>query len=368
MLIIERLLKLLNIKFTSKYLKDNILSHPDYPSLLSISDTLNKYNIETLAVNIDFEKLKEVPFPCIVQMKTNNSFSLFVLHEIIDNKVLCYDIEDKLVTFSKDDFLDKWTGVSLLVEASENSKEVNIEQKLKSIRILNILKISVSIFFISWIIIAFLNSEVINNTSSIFYMVSFTILKFIGLIVGVLLLWLDVDKYNPKLQAFCSGGGKKINCNAVLNSKYAKLFNGALSISIIGFSYFSGTLLFLVFNGFSSTALSVLSLFSLLTFSIVLVSIYYQAFVIKQWCKFCVIMQAVLVAEIVTTFFGNYFQSSIKIETLPSLFTLLLLPIFVWKLLKPLLNKERETNFYKRALKKIKHNPSVLESLSHLSL
>ena len=46
----KQLLTLLGVKSTSKYLKDKILSHPDYPSLLSISDTLEEYQIETLAV------------------------------------------------------------------------------------------------------------------------------------------------------------------------------------------------------------------------------------------------------------------------------------------------------------------------------
>ena len=40
-------LKLLKVKFTSKYVKDSILSHPEHPSLLSISDILEKFNIQT---------------------------------------------------------------------------------------------------------------------------------------------------------------------------------------------------------------------------------------------------------------------------------------------------------------------------------
>ena len=56
---VKRILNLLNVKYTSKYLKDTILSHPNYNSLLSISDTLDKYNIENLALKIDWIKLKK---------------------------------------------------------------------------------------------------------------------------------------------------------------------------------------------------------------------------------------------------------------------------------------------------------------------
>ncbi|WP_303317158.1 vitamin K epoxide reductase family protein [Flavivirga abyssicola] len=359
----KSLLNAYGIANTSKYLKDTIISHADYPSLLSISDTLEKYNIETLAVKIDAGKLTEIPLPCIIQLKVDRTPLFFVLHKVLEDKVLYYDDKSKLVTLSKEYFLKKWTGVCLLAEASKESKEINIEEKLKSKRTLNILKGSISVLLLSWIGITFLNSEITTNISSTVSVIVFTVLKLIGLIVGVLLLWFDVDKHNPTLQSFCSGGSGKVNCNAVLNSKYAKIFSGTLSLSIIGFSYFFATFIFLVVSGFSLSALSVLSLSSFLTLPIVLVSVYYQAFIIKQWCKFCIIIQAVLVVEITIMFSGNYYQSTLAIEKLPLLFALVLLPILIWKLLKPLLEQEKETNVYKRGLKKIKHNPDVLEGL-----
>jgi ABC-type bacteriocin/lantibiotic exporter with double-glycine peptidase domain len=91
----KQLLCSLNIKYTSKYLKDSILSHPDHPSLLSISNTLEKYQIEILAVKIDFEKLKEMPTPCIVQVQINKRPLFFVLKNVLDNKVSYYDDKNK---------------------------------------------------------------------------------------------------------------------------------------------------------------------------------------------------------------------------------------------------------------------------------
>ena len=51
----KKLLNLLKVEHTNNYLKDAILSHPDHPSLLTVSDTLDKYNIEKLAVKIEAE-------------------------------------------------------------------------------------------------------------------------------------------------------------------------------------------------------------------------------------------------------------------------------------------------------------------------
>lgn len=58
----RRILKLFDVPYTGSYLKDALLSHPHYPSLLAIADTLDKYGISQLAVKIGKEKLDQVPF------------------------------------------------------------------------------------------------------------------------------------------------------------------------------------------------------------------------------------------------------------------------------------------------------------------
>ncbi|MEP1488877.1 MAG: vitamin K epoxide reductase family protein [Algibacter sp.] len=359
----KRLLISLNIKHTSKYLKDSILSHPDHPSLLSISDTLEKYQIETLAVKIDADKLNEMPMPSIVQVEVNRQPLFFVLQKVLDNKVSYYDDKNKLTESSKETFLKLWTGICLLVETTTQSKEKDIEKKLVAKRTQNVLLGSITLLLLSSITISIFSSEATTNALSTLYTIICTVLKAIGLTVGVFLLWYDVDQYNPTLQSFCTGGGKKNNCNAVLGSKYAKLFDGTLSLSLLSFSYFFGTLIYLVINNFSPRALSVLGVISFISAPIIIISIYYQAVIIKQWCKFCIIIQGVLIAEIGISFLSEFYKTPIAYETLPLLLALLLIPILGWKLLKPLLEQEKETNVHKRGLKKIKNNPDVLGGL-----
>ena len=225
------------------------------------------------------------------------------------------------------------------------------------------LKGCVAILLFSWMVISFLNAEKGVNLSSKLYIIIYTLIKVIGITVGIFLLWFEVDQYNPTLQSFCTGENKKINCNAVLGSKHAKLFNGNLSLSLLSFSYFFGTLAYLLVYGFSSSTLCMLGVMSFISLPVLLISIYYQAIVIKQWCKFCIIIQSVLIVEICITFLGEFYKTPIAYETLPLLLALLLIPILSWKLLKPLLEQEKETNIHKRGLKKIKSNPAILKSL-----
>lgn len=359
----RKILELLKIKYTSKYLKDSILSHPDHPSLLAISDTFNRYNINNEAIKIGQDKFSYLPLPCIVQVSVRGTTFFYTLIKITDAKVIFYDQENKLKQETKEDLLKKWTGICLLAEKSEKSREIDIEKKLFERQTFNTLKGLIITLLLSWIIINFLNTETLLNTSLSAYIIIYSVLKLIGLTVGVFLLWFEIDQFNPTLQSFCRGGNKKINCNAILGSKHAKLFNGTLNLSLLSFSYFLGTLLFLLFYSFSPTTLFLLGVLSLISFPVVLISIYYQAIVIKQWCKFCVIIQALLIAEIGITFFGKFYKAPVEYEVLPLLLAVLLIPILGWKIVKPFLEQEKEANIYKRGLKKIKNNPDVLNGL-----
>lgn len=359
----KQLLKTLNVAYTSKYLNDTILTHVDYPSLLSISDTLSKYNIETLAIKIDWKKLQDMPLPCIVHVEARGNSLFFILKEVLEDSVAYYNEKNMLIKSAKEEFLSQWTGVCLLTATTEESKEIDIDKKRASKNRLNILIGSIVVLLLSWIVSSYLKSEIVTSASVVLYTLFYTVLKIIGVTVGLFLLWFEVDEYNPTLQSFCTGSSQKINCNAVLNSKYATLFNGVFSVSLISFAYFFGSFVYLLIYGFSPIAFSILGMLSFISLPAVLISIYYQAVVIKQWCKFCIIIQVVLICEIIITFFSGFYKISITYEAVPFLLAVLLVPILGWKLLKPLLEYEKDTNIYKRGLKRIKNNPDVLEGL-----
>lgn len=359
---VMKILDLLKIPNTKKYIEDYVLSHPNYPSLLTVSDTLQKFKIETLAINISFEKIQEIPLPCITQVKKEGSSLFVILNKISEENIEYFDDKNRTIKVAKEQFFKIWTGICLLAETTEDSGEIDIEKKLISKILLNVLKISVGLLLFAWILITFINSETINNFIPASYIAIYTILKIIGLTVGGLLLWYDVDQYNPTLQNFCTGTSEKINCNSVLDSKHSKLFKGTLSLSELSFAYFFGTFSFLVLQEFSYNAVYTLGSISFLGLPVIALSLYYQAFIIKQWCKFCIVIQAVLSLEIIVSFFGKFYNINLQLNSI-FLVALILLPLLVWKLIKPLLQAEKETNIYRRNFKKLKNNPEVLEGL-----
>lgn len=358
----KQLLTSLKVKHTNTYIKDSVLSHQYHPSLLSISDTLTKYNIENAAIKIKKNEFDQLPTPCIVQVSIRGATLFYTLNKITTSAVFYFDDKNKLREAAKEEFLKLWTGVCLLAETNKDSKEIDIEKKLVNKRFLNSILVVSALLLGIWIVSSFAKSDLSGNVISTIYVMLFGLLKLTGLTVGVFLLWYDVDQYNPTLQSFCTGG-KKINCNAVLKSKYASLFDGNLRLGLLGFSYFFTTFGYLVLYTFSSTAMGLLAITSIITLPVVAISIYYQAAIIKQWCKFCIIIQVVLISEMSISFLGDFYKMPIVLETLPLYFTMFLIPIILWKLIKPLIEQRKETNVYKRGYKKIKANPFVLESL-----
>tara|TARA_R110002073_G_scaffold72537_1_gene177065 strand:+ start:24143 stop:25732 length:1590 start_codon:yes stop_codon:yes gene_type:complete len=358
----KQLLKLLKVRHTNTYLEDNILSHQDYPSLLSISDVLTKYNIENVAVKIAKDNFDELPTPCIVQVSKDGSGLFYTLNKITLTTVSYFDDKNKLLESTKQEFLKIWTGVCLLAETNVNSKEIDIDKKLASKNFFKSLTGVIIILLTFWIANSFSMSDLLGNYTLTTYTVIYSILKLIGLTAGVFLLWFDIDQFNPTLQNFCTGG-KKINCNAVLKSNYATLFDGNLSLGLLGFSYFFATFFCLALSNFSSSAMTLLAILSIILLPVIAISFYYQAAVVKQWCKFCVIIQVVLVAEITISFFGGFYKNHFAFETLFICITLFIMPIVIWNLIKPLIIHQKESYVFKRGLKRIKANPIVLESL-----
>ncbi|EWH12771.1 protein-disulfide isomerase [Cellulophaga geojensis KL-A] len=357
----QKILDLLQIKSTKKFISESLESHPDYPSLLSITDTLDKYNIETLGIKIKEERLEEVPLPCIAQVEVNNTPLFYAITEIDSNTITYFDENNKIANESKDSFLKKWTGICLLVEKTEQSKEPNIEQTLAKKKTLTLFATIIGLLLSLWLVFSFLQTAS-GSASSNVLMILYTSLKMIGLATAVFLLWFEVDKYNPTLQNFCSGG-KKVSCDQVLNSKHAYILNGTVSISAVTFGYFFASITLLVTSGFSSSALALLNILSVLAIPAIIYSLYTQAVVIKKWCKFCIVILTVLAVENLLTFFTGGLSLSINIPDTLLFFALLITPIPLWTLLKPRLEKGKETTMLKRSLQKIKNNKTVFESL-----
>jgi uncharacterized membrane protein len=281
------LVALLGVNVSASTLRKEIEEHPDYPSLLSISDVLNTYGVENIGIKFDLTKFTEIPVPFVTQLKGIKSDIIFftIVKEIKGDIIHFLDPEKhRWGTLAIGDFLKRCSLVALLAEAGDDAGEKDYIKSRKEEKRKNSVHYFIALCIPAIAIVAGIISLAQYGISALLPFV-FSILTLAGAFIGALLLLYEFDQHNPVLQQICSAG-KKLNCGAVLRSKAAKI--AGISWSAIGFSYFMGMLLLLLFSGMANpAALFAVSWVNAIAAPYVVFSVYYQWRVVKQWCVLC---------------------------------------------------------------------------------
>jgi uncharacterized membrane protein len=362
-----RFCKLLDIRVTETTVKKEITQHPNYPSLLSISDALRSYKVENISIKTTIDNLSTLQTPVIVQVngkKTNYSLFGIINQFLSNNQINWYNPEKK-----KNELIDKstfetlFTGYALLAETNIESGEIDYQKKRNEEKRQNIFNgvITLSIPFILFasVVYTVANKGIIQTLLPI----SFVIVTFIGAITSALLLLYEVDQHNPSIEKICSGG-KKMNCGAILNSKASHILG--VSWSVIGFTYFMGALLALLIGGLTnSNILFLVTLTNFMALPYVAFSIYYQAIVARQWCPMCLTVQVCLVLQLIVALSGSFYQYPASSFFL-SLIMLITSYAFVFvsvSIMIPALQKSKEGKLYQHELARLKHSPEIFNAL-----
>lgn len=280
----------LNISVSNTYFRKSVASHPEYPSILSVSDTLERIDIKHAVAKVQEEDLENIPFPFVLHLRRGQG-QLLLIRSQQDLREHESDIED-------------WDGVILLIEESdvaldeEHQEYISREKTAKAGFV--ILGVSALLFFILMLS---------QNFSWHYLLLLTTALG--GTILGVLLTAKDVGIRYEAVEAFCNSG-KKTNCDRVLTSDEASLF-GRFKLSDVVLSYFIFQLiitgLWLPVENEVSAILSVMFVFTMLSIPAVGYSLYIQGVKLKSWCRLCLLVGAVFLAQ--ATLFGWMYTANI---------------------------------------------------------
>src|ERR1700712_947872 len=99
-------MKSLDIAISKTLLRQCLEQHPDYPSALSITDTLEDLGIENITLQIEKENLSKVPLPFLAHVNSNGGD-----FELINNPVFLTD--------DSNDFYKTWSGIIIAAEKPE---------------------------------------------------------------------------------------------------------------------------------------------------------------------------------------------------------------------------------------------------------
>lgn len=307
--VVYRFLKSLKIPVSRRYVENLILSHPDYPSLLSIADTFERLGINYCASKIKKEQLNNTAFPYLLPISSGQEEIIFIEKEADLNK--------------NEKQLHHWDGVIFQAEATHtiNDKENNLIYSRENIfKGLSIILVCV---FGTLLILPFINT---------FRWINIILLSTSGggSLVGYSLVTRDLGLKNRVIEALCHAG-KNTNCDKILNSEYSRVW-GIIKFSDLTLSYFVvQSILFSLLTAMPATAPSILcflSSMSLLTIPTILFSIYYQYYKARTWCKLCLIINFILIAQ-ASLFAYQIIKNPIQLNNISALTLLFSLLIFV---------------------------------------
>ncbi len=349
-------LKLLKVPFTKSTLKRRLEENPYFPSLYCISEVFNWYKIENKGIRIEKEQLDELPLPFMAYVTNDEIAStdfVNVTNVTIDS-VTFYDGKEHTIT--KDEFVYRWSSnIVFLAEVVDNSKErgfnKNRREEIKQRNKLYFLLLGFSLILI--------NGTINYLFSSHDFTASLTLLLFSlsGLFISVLLLIYEIDKSNAFVKNICTGG-VRTDCQAVLGSKGAKLFG--ISWAEIGFFYFGFLALFLLIPEISySEKIMYLSYISVLSALYIPFSLFYQYKIVKQWCRLCLIIQAILFLNLVWVQKFGDFNSYFDRMNVIFFLSCVIMPILLWYSLRPVIIKARDADNFLASYKRLSTRTDV---------
>lgn len=340
----EQLLKLLNINVTSSTIKQKLELHPYFPSFLAINDCLSEWGIDSQCHQVDKTNyLKNLQPPFVAHL--NEAGGRFVLIKSMENnKFVLSDEKYNNLIVKESDFLGRWSGFVLCAIGNSKSGEANyIQNRFKEI--LTILMTPLVILILGIILyLKLINQNIEISTLTLIF------LKLGGIVISVLLLMHSLNANNPFIKNLCTLNGKN-DCNAILKSDAAKVTSW-LSWSEVGFFYFTGSFLLLLFD---STSLFLLAVLSLFTLPYIIYSISYQ-YRSKNWCILCCIVQVILAIEAVISIRVVIYEAPFFPVLGITYFISVISPILLWYYLKPSLTAASQLKPLKQQLNKFKYN------------
>lgn len=305
-----------------------VQSHPNYPSLLAISDTLSFFNIDNAAARVEFSEIDDMPDRFITLLSEHLSMPHLYFIEKKNNSY--FGTKDKkTVEIPKASLESRWNNVVLL--AARSQEEIIVKKE----------KQHWDWFLSALCLILFVAIVFLFNGDLQTY--SFFMFPTIGLLFSVAAL---KDLFGAKsnlLNDFCNITAST-SCATVVNSDKWKIFKtiNFSDLSILFFTTQFLSLFILILSGDSITFFSIQKIILLISLPVILASLYYQKFVEKKWCPICLVIIGILLIEMVYLFLFEMDSFAISYKPLIVFGLVSATVALVWPLLKKLLTQQKE--------------------------
>ncbi|MFV8347623.1 vitamin K epoxide reductase family protein [Flavobacterium sp. ZB4P13] len=338
--LVQKYLEINHFSNQKEGFEDLFQSHPNYPSVFAVTDTLNMLSIENIAIKVPKEQLLELPnsFLAIYNEGLVLVSKTSALINIVTEKGEKQDL-------SFNEFITGWDGIVIAIEPNETIENESLKSNSKwliySLPVLAL--IIVSTIYNSY----GLNDFVLLLTS------------IIGLLFSVFIVQEKLGLKNQIVSKFCNIS-PNASCDSVIKSDKGEI-NKWVSFSDLPILFFSVNVLSIALQPASSS--NVVGFLSLLSLPVILYSIWVQKRQLKKWCLLCLVISFIIVLQsVIWIFMGQPFLGI----ALPNLFSYLISLIVTtsfWLVIKPILENKIKMEKSINELKKFKRNYDVFNFL-----
>ena len=310
------------------------LSHPNYPSLYAVTDTLDMLQVENVAAQVPKEQFSALP----------DSFLAVVSNDIVLVRRLSQEVnieteKEGKKKLSFDTFLTQWSGVVVAIEPNE------VIQK-ERLPLLNNGYIGLGILLLALFGLTF---REFSFPSLLTFLCSS-----IGFILSVVIIDEKINKTEGVISKICSFN-EHTSCDSVIKSESSRLTKW-LDFSDLPILFFGTSTVLLQLAPASYTIVNFLSVLSL---PMVGYSIWLQKAKLGKWCVLCLgislllVLQSLLFVGFTKDFSFNYL---VLVQASAIVF-------LVWFFIKPILYRKVALEKENVTLLKFKRNFSIFSSL-----
>jgi hypothetical protein len=339
--LVQKYLEINHFSSQKKVFEDLFQSHPNYPSVFAITDTLDLLAIENVAINVLKEQLIELPdsFLAIFNQR-------LVLVSKTPSLINIETEKGEQLNLSFNEFIEDWSGIIIAVEPNTIIIREGGNRNFRGLLFClpAIALIALSVFYYRYGLADFI----------------FLFTSLSGLIFSVFIVQEKLDFKNEIVSKFCNITFNT-SCDSVIKSEKGE-FNKWLSFSDLPVLFFSvNTLSLLLQPAGSSNVIGILSFFSL---PVIVYSIWLQKIQLKKWCALCLAVSFLLVLQSIIWVFVKQSFLGLSLTGLFAYSFSLISITSLWLAIKPILESKNKTDQSLKDLKKFKRNFDVFNFLS----
>jgi uncharacterized membrane protein len=338
--LVTKYLDLNNYLNAKKEFEELFLSHPNYPSIFAITDSLNTLSVENIVIKVPKEQLHELPDYFLAVFNQD----LVLVHKT-EHSITIETDKRKKSTLTIDEFSKDWSGVVLAVEPNESPVEEKLKENPKGLKY--------GILFLALIVLSsFYNHYKISDCV-------FLITSLLGLLISVFIVQEKFGVNNEMISKLCNIN-PNTSCESVIKSDNVEM-NKWFGFSDLPLVFFVTAVLSILIQPVNSNFIGFLSLLSV---PVIIYSIWIQKFQIKKWCMLCLAISFLMIVQGLVWAYESEFVINFTLANFFQYLFSLILVLSFWFTIKPVIEDKLKAEKSVQNLTKFRRNYVLFNYLS----